>query len=246
MSFYKKIRNIAFLAEPAKAHKLALSALKLGIYPPSQYDSKLLEQEIFDIKFKNPIGLAAGFDKNGEVPNEILESGFGFTEIGTVTPQRQIGNKQPRVFRLEADLAIINRLGFHNDGMETVYSRFRKIKKKGTIGINIGANWDSKDKINYYVKGIHKFYEIADYLTINISSPNTPGLRDLQTGNNINELLKSISHSKKEKINTPIFIKLATQLNKQELTDVVTKTIENNINGMKLTKKSTKRQKQKK
>ena len=241
MSFYKKIRNIAFLAEPEKAHKLALSALKLGIYPPSQYDSKLLEQEIFDIKFKNPIGLAAGFDKNGEVPNEILESGFGFTEIGTVTPKRQIGNKQPRVFRLEEDLAIINRLGFNNDGMETVYSRLSKIKKKGTIGINIGANRDSKDKINDYVKGIHKFYEIADYLTINISSPNTPGLRDLQTGNNINELLKSISYSKKEKINTPIFIKLAPQLTKKELTYVVNKSIENNIDGLILTNTTTER-----
>ena len=198
MNFYKKIRNIAFLAEPEKAHKLALSALKIGIYPPSQYDSKLLEQEIFGMKFKNPIGLAAGFDKNGEVPNEILESGFGFTEIGTVTPKRQIGNKQPRVFRLEEDLAIINRLGFNNDGMETVYTRLSKIKKKGIIGINIGANRDSKDKINDYVKGIHKFYEIADYLTINISSPNTSRLRELHSDNFLNKFLHEIKKTHTE------------------------------------------------
>jgi|TARA_B110000444_G_scaffold261370_1_gene312980 dihydroorotate dehydrogenase len=241
MNFYKKIRNIAFLTEPEKAHKLAISALKLGIHPPSEYDSKLLQQEILDIKFKNPIGLAAGFDKNGEVPNQILQSGFGFTEVGTVTPKKQIGNKQPRVFRLEEDLAIINRLGFNNDGMDDVYSRLSRIQKKGIVGINIGANKDSKDKINDYLIGIQKFYKIADYLTINISSPNTPGLRDLQTGDNINELLQSIGAIKKESVKTPIVIKLAPELSKKELENIINKSIENNIDGLILTNTTTKK-----
>ena len=135
MSYYKKFRKLAFLIEPEKAHQLAISSIKLGIRQPPIEDSKNFSQTIFNREFKNPIGLAAGFDKNGEVPNEILSSGFGFTEVGTITPKPQKGNPKPRVFRLEEDNAIINRLGFNNDGMDVIFKRLNilqteKVKKQ--------------------------------------------------------------------------------------------------------------------
>jgi len=232
MSYYKKFRKLAFLIEPEKAHQLAISSIKLGIRQPPIEDSKNFSQTIFNREFKNPIGLAAGFDKNGEVPNEILSSGFGFTEVGTITPKPQKGNPKPRVFRLEEDNAIINRLGFNNDGMEIIFRRLNILQKKGIIGINIGANRDSQDKINDYVLGINKFAKIADYLTINISSPNTVGLRDLQKGENFNLLLKTISEMKKNGLNTPILIKLATELSKNDLKKIVSSCIEHSIDGL--------------
>jgi len=232
MSYYKKFRKLAFLIEPEKAHQLAISSIKLGIRQPPIEDSKNFSQTIFNREFKNPIGLAAGFDKNGEVPNEILSSGFGFTEVGTITPKPQKGNPKPRVFRLEEDNAIINRLGFNNDGMEIIFKRLNILQKKGIIGINIGANRDSQDKINDYVLGINKFAKIADYLTINISSPNTVGLRDLQKGENFNLLLKTISEMKKNGLNTPILIKLAPELSKNDLKKIVSGCIEHSIDGL--------------
>ena len=232
MSYYKKFRKLAFLIEPEKAHQLAISSIKLGIRQPPIEDSKNFSQTIFNREFKNPIGLAAGFDKNGEVPNEILSSGFGFTEVGTITPKPQKGNPKPRVFRLEEDNAIINRLGFNNDGMEIIFRRLNILQKKGIIGINIGANRDSQDKINDYVLGINKFAKIADYLTINISSPNTVGLRDLQKGENFNLLLKTISEMKKNGLNTPILIKLAPELSKNDLKKIVSSCIEHSIDGL--------------
>ena len=232
MSYYKKFRKLAFLIEPEKAHQLAISSIKLGMKQPPIEDSETFSQTIFNREFKNPIGLAAGFDKNGEVPNEILSSGFGFTEVGTVTPKPQEGNPKPRVFRLEEDNAVINRLGFNNDGMDIIYRRLNNLQKKGIIGINVGANKDSKDKINDYVIGIDKFAKIADYLTINISSPNTVGLRDLQKGENFNLLLKTISEMKKNGLNTPILIKLAPELSNDDLKKIVSGSIAHNIDGL--------------
>lgn len=232
MSYYKKFRKLAFLIEPEKAHQLAISSIKLGMKQPPIEDSETFSQTIFNKEFKNPIGLAAGFDKNCEVPNEILSSGFGFTEVGTVTPKPQEGNPKPRVFRLEEDNAVINRLGFNNDGMDIIYRRLNNLQKKGIIGINVGANKDSKDKINDYVIGIDKFAKIADYLTINISSPNTLGLRDLQKGENFNLLLKTISEMKKNGLNTPILIKLAPELSNDDLKKIVSGSIAHNIDGL--------------
>ena len=232
MSYYKKFRKLAFLIEPERAHQLAISSIKLGMKQPPIEDSATFSQTIFNRKFKNPIGLAAGFDKNGEVSNEILSSGFGFTEVGTVTPKPQKGNPKPRVFRLEEDNAVINRLGFNNDGMDVVYRRLDNLQKKGIIGINVGANKDSRDKINDYVICIDKFAKIADYLTINISSPNTLGLRDLQKGENFNLLLKTISEMKKNGLNTPILIKLAPELSNDDLKKIVSGSIAHNIDGL--------------
>ncbi len=232
MSYYKKFRKLAFLIEPEKAHQLAISSIKLGMKQPPIEDSETFSQTIFNREFKNPVGLAAGFDKNCEVPNQILSSGFGFTEVGTVTPKPQEGNPKPRVFRLEEDNAVINRLGFNNDGMDVIYRRLNNLQKKGIIGINIGANKDSKDKINDYVIGINKFAKIADYLTINISSPNTAGLRDLQRGENFNLLLKTISEIKKNGLNTPILIKLAPELSNDDLKKIVSGSLAHNIDGL--------------
>ena len=232
MSFYKKIRNIAFLIEPEKAHSLAISALKTGLHVPSDNNSELLKQTVFGLKFNNPIGLAAGFDKNAEVPNEIISAGFGFTEVGTVTPLGQPGNEPPRVFRLPEDDALINRLGFNNDGMEIIYDRLSKTSKKGVIGINIGANKDTKDKLSDYQTGIKKFSAIADYITINISSPNTPGLRDLQSGQHFQELIELIKVNKKNGLKTPILIKLAPDLTKKELESIIELSIDSKIDGL--------------
>ena len=232
MSFYKKIRNIAFLIEPEKAHKLAITALKTGLHVPSNNNSELLKQEVFGLTFNNPIGLAAGFDKKAEVPNEIISSGFGFTEVGTVTTLGQTGNEHTRVFRLPEDDALINRLGFNNDGMEIIYDRLSKTTKKGIVGINIGANKDTEDKLSDYQIGIKKFSAIADYITINISSPNTPGLRDLQSGQNFQELIKYIKAHKKDGPKTPILIKLAPDLTKKELEMIVSHSIDGNIDGL--------------
>tara|TARA_Y100000590_G_scaffold364139_1_gene422288 strand:- start:42828 stop:43874 length:1047 start_codon:yes stop_codon:yes gene_type:complete len=241
MNFYNKIKKLIFLTEPETAHQLAISSLKLGAHTLSQYDNEILQQNVLNLNFKNPIGLAAGFDKNAEVPNEILKSGFGFVEVGTVTPYKQYGNKRPRVFRLESDNAIINRLGFNNDGMKEVHNRLSNIKKIGIIGVNIGANKDSKDRINDYVIGIKKFYDVADYLTINISSPNTPGLRDLQTGENISELLSVIKETRKGLSNIPFLIKISPDLNIKELEKIIKNAIEFNIDGLILTNTTIKR-----
>tara|TARA_Y200000002_G_scaffold382435_1_gene399476 strand:+ start:6779 stop:7825 length:1047 start_codon:yes stop_codon:yes gene_type:complete len=235
MNLYKKIRNVAFLIEPEKAHKLAISALKSGLHIPSDNNSKLLKQKVFGLTFNNPIGLAAGFDKNAEVPNEIISSGFGFTEVGTVTPIGQPGNKMPRVFRLPEDDALINRLGFNNDGMEIVFDRLSKITKKGIIGVNIGANKSAIDKLSDYQMGIKKFSKIADYITINISSPNTPGLRDLQSGQNFQELIKLIKVFKNDGLKTPVLIKLAPDLTRKQLELIIDYSMDGKIDGLILT-----------
>ena len=235
MNLYKKIRNVAFLIEPEKAHKLAISALKTGLYIPSDNNSKLLKQKVFGLTFNNPIGIAAGFDKNAEVPNEIISSGFGFSEVGTVTPIGQPGNKMPRVFRLPEDDALINRLGFNNDGMEIVFDRLSKITKKGIIGVNIGANKSAIDKLSDYHVGIKKFSKIADYITINISSPNTPGLRDLQSGQYFQELIKLIKIFKNDGLKTPVLIKLAPDLTKKQLELIIDYSLDGGIDGLILT-----------
>jgi dihydroorotate dehydrogenase len=166
---------------PEQAHDLAVKSLELGLYPRAALpDDPRLAQSLFGLDFPNPIGMAAGFDKDGRVPRQLLAMGFGFVEIGTLTPRPQAGNPAPRLFRSAQDRAIINRLGFNNEGQVAALARL-KTRPEGVVGINIGAGRDSKDRIADYVEGVERMGAVASYLTVNISSPNTPGLRDLHS-----------------------------------------------------------------
>jgi dihydroorotate dehydrogenase len=170
------LKPFIFNLDPETAHDLAIKSLKFNFLPSKLFnveDEKMLSLKLFGKFFPNPIGLAAGFDKSAEVYNPLFKLGFGFVEIGTVTPLKQLGNSKPRIFRLEDDQALINRLGFNNDGIEIIKKRIQSEKKKGVLGINIGPNKDSIDQKNDFCLGLKNFFDLADYITINISSPNT-------------------------------------------------------------------------
>ncbi|WP_343358080.1 quinone-dependent dihydroorotate dehydrogenase [Bartonella schoenbuchensis] len=226
MSFFHCIgRSVLFMLDPERAHRLAIAGLKTGLSGCQKIFDERLCVTVAGLKFKNFVGLAAGFDKNAEVIDAVLDLGFGFTEIGTVTPKPQMGNPKPRIFRLVEDEAIINRMGFNNDGHQAVYKRICMRKQAGIVGINIGANKDTVNKIDDYIAGITCFYDVADYFTINVSSPNTPGLRDLQTRSNLSLLMKAVSQARNEKkkkhgVSVPIFLKIAPDLTEQELDDI--------------------------
>lgn len=226
VSFFHCIgRSVLFMLDPERAHRLAIAGLKTGLSGYQKIFDERLCVTVAGLKFKNFVGLAAGFDKNAEVIDAVLGLGFGFTEIGTVTPKPQMGNPKPRLFRLVEDEAIINRMGFNNDGHQAVYKRVCVRKQGGIIGINIGANKDTVNKIDDYITGIICFYDVADYFTINISSPNTPGLRDLQARSNLSLLMKAVSQARNEKkekhgVSVPIFLKIAPDLTEQELDDI--------------------------
>ena len=216
---FSKIRSLIFKFEPELAHDLAIKALKYNFIPPKKISyNKLIETKIFSKTIPNPIGLAAGFDKDAEVYNRIFDLGFGFAEIGTVTPLKQYGNEKPRVFRLEEDKALINRLGFNNSGSENVLSRIAKNTPKGLLGINIGPNKDSKDRLKDYLICFKKFHNFADYITINISSPNTENLRSLHNENELRELLKSINEEKKLlNSKVPLVVKISPDIHEKEV-----------------------------
>ena len=216
---FGKIRPIIFKFDPETAHNLAIQALKFNLMPRNQKQNfKHIETEIFNKKIPNPIGLAAGFDKDAEVYNSIFRLGFGFVEVGTITPLKQSGNPKPRVFRLEEDEALINRLGFNNSGADLIQSRIRLNPPKGLFGINIGPNKDTKDRINDYLIGLRKFYELADYLTINISSPNTENLRSFHNESELNDLLQAIEQEKTSlKTSIPTVLKISPDINDQEI-----------------------------
>ncbi len=209
--------------DPERAHRLAIRALAGGVYPRvSGPDDPRLGQEIFGLRFSNPVGLAAGFDKNAEAWRGLLGFGFGFVEIGTVTPLPQPGNPSPRMFRLEQDRAVINRLGFNNDGHAAALERFAG-KRDGVLGVNLGANKDSADRIADYVLGVKCFAGVADYLTINISSPNTPGLRDLQAPASLASLLAAVTQTRvaSAKPGVPVLVKLAPDIADEDLAPIV-------------------------
>ena len=216
---FRKIRPFIFKFDPETAHNLAIQALKFNLMPRNQKQNfKHIETEIFNKKIPNPIGLAAGFDKDAEVYNSIFRLGFGFVEVGTITPLKQSGNPKPRVFRLEEDEALINRLGFNNSGADLIQSRIRLNPPKGLFGINIGPNKDTKDRINDYLIGLRKFYELADYLTINISSPNTENLRSFHNESELNDLLQAIEQEKASlKTSIPTVLKISPDINDQEI-----------------------------
>src|SRR6202046_5721226 len=212
---------------PAEAaHRGALNGLKIA--PPAQAlpSDPRLSVEVLGLRFPNPLGLAAGFDKNAEVPGAMLRLGFGFVEVGTLTPRPQVGNARPRLFRLHEDAAVINRFGFNNQGFERARARLMRRSPGsaiGVIGVNIGANRDAVDRIEDYVLGVKTFAALADYLTINISSPNTPGLRDLQRREALDDLIVRVVAARDEiEPRRPLMLKSAPDLDARGLEDTVT------------------------
>ncbi len=218
---FSKLRPLIFKVDPEKAHTLAIKSLKFNLIPNVFDENKndpIFQTKIFDKELDNPIGMAAGFDKNAEVYNSLFKLGFGFVEVGTITPLKQYGNPKPRVFRLIEDESLINRLGFNNHGAEIVKDRIKRNNKMGLLGINIGPNKDSKDRLNDYLIGLKTFYDDADYITINISSPNTENLRTFHEGNKLQDLLKSIMTEKKNlKSNIPIAVKISPDIDENQV-----------------------------
>ena len=228
------LRSLARLAQPflqavdpERAHDLAIEALRLGLHPRQRTpDDPRLAVDLWDLRFPNPLGMAAGFDKNGAVPDALLAMGLGFAEAGTVTPRPQAGNPKPRVFRLADDRAVINRLGFNNAGHAAMRERMLARRgRPGIVGINVGANKDSEDRAADYVAGIHAFADLASYFTVNISSPNTPGLRDLQQAAALDDLLARVLEARDEETGkagrtVPVALKIAPDLDEQAMDDI--------------------------
>jgi len=216
------LRPLIFKFSPEVAHSLAIKALKLNNIPYSKpKDNHILETTFCEKKLSSPIGVAAGFDKNAEVYNPLFNLGFGFVEVGTITPKPQFGNPKPRVFRLEEDEALINRLGFNNSGSEQISQTIKENNKKGFLGINIGPNKDSKDRVEDYLICFRKFYNLADYITINISSPNTENLRDFHNQDELNSLIDKLKNEKKKlNSNIPLAIKVSPDLNNDQINEV--------------------------
>ena len=213
---FSKLRSLIFKFDPEIAHNLAIKSLKFNfvsnIFDENKNDP-MFQTNLFGKKIDNPIGLAAGFDKNAEVYNPLFRLGFGFVEVGTVTPTKQYGNPKPRVFRLKEDEALINRLGFNSFGANNVNSTIRSNPPNGLLGINIGPNKDTKDKLNDYLICLKRFHDIADYITVNISSPNTENLRDFHDQNKFEKLISTIEQEiKKLKSNTPIVVKISPDI----------------------------------
>lgn len=236
-SLYQFAKPLLRRMDPEQAHTLTIEALKkFGPKEIPQEDARLAVS-VSGLNFPNPIGLAAGFDKNADVPDAMLGFGFGFVEVGTVTPLPQKGNNKPRLFRLPSDQAVINRFGFNNDGHEAMLKRLHaREKKPGIVGVNVGANKDSTDRVSDYVKGIRTFSKIASYFTVNISSPNTPGLRTMQNRDVLDDLLAWTIHERDETnrdgFRRPLFLKIAPDLSLQELDDVVDVARKRGIDGL--------------
>jgi dihydroorotate dehydrogenase len=218
--------------EPETAHRAAIAALKLAPSQPPSCDPRL-KAEAFGLSFANPLGMAAGFDKNAEVPSGLLGAGFGFVEVGTLTPRAQPGNPRPRLFRLAADNALVNRLGFNNEGYDRAHARLIRREQKGIVGVNVGANKDATDRVADYVLGVKTFADVASYFTINISSPNTPGLRDLQQRGAFDELVaRTIEARDACPIRRPLLVKIAPDVDLATLDDIVAIGRARGIDGM--------------
>ena len=241
--FYSALRKVFFQFDAETIHEFTINNLKKTggtplnfIYKQSVEDKPV---EVMGIQFPNPVGLAAGLDKNGECINAFHDMGFGFVEVGTVTPRPQPGNDKPRIFRIESANAIINRMGFNNKGVDYLVEQVRKANFKGVLGINIGKNKDTPDENakDDYIHCMRKVYDFATYITVNISSPNTPGLRSLQYGEALNELLSALKAeqgSLAEQYNkyVPIAVKIAPDLNEEEVQSIAQSLIDNNIDGV--------------
>ncbi len=233
-SLLKLGQPLLFALDPERAHHVSIAALKSGVPLAScpKADPKLAV-DMAGLRFPNPLGMAAGYDKNGEVPDALLRLGFGFAEIGTVTPLPQQGNPKPRIFRLVSDRAVINRLGFNNEGHAALAARLAKRQGDGVVGVNIGANKDSADRIGDYEAGVRAFAKTASYLTVNISSPNTPGLRALQSREALAELLARVLAARAETgATTPIFLKIAPDLVDADLDDIAAELLAQKLDGL--------------
>ena len=219
---FDKLRPLIFKFSPEVAHSLAIKALKLNAIPKKKIENQsILKTKIFNKTLENPIGVAAGFDKNAEVYNSLFNLGFGFVEVGTITPEPQYGNPKPRVFRLEEDEALINRLGFNNSGSNEIYNKIEKNKSNGFLGINIGPNKTSVNRVEDYIKCLNKFYNVADYITINISSPNTENLRNFHKEEEMNNLLSKIKEEKEKlKPDLPIAVKISPDIENKSIEDI--------------------------
>ena len=242
--------NLLRLLPPETAHNITIKLLKtkINFKKNKKEEFNALEQTILGIDFPNPLGLAAGFDKNAEVIMPMLSYGFGFVEVGTITPNPQKGNQKPRIFRLSEDEGVINHLGFNNDGskkvLENLKSYYKDNKNRGVVGINLGKNRLTKNDIDDYLYGIEKLGIYGKYITINISSPNTPGLRDLQLRGRIEILVKKIHDKQNENkylSNKPIFIKISPDLDDEQLRDIALMSLANNVNGLIISNSTIKR-----
>ncbi|WOF72861.1 quinone-dependent dihydroorotate dehydrogenase [Parvibaculaceae bacterium PLY_AMNH_Bact1] len=219
------------LMDPEQAHQATLLALKTGFGPCGKRDPEALGIDLLGMHFPNPLGIAAGFDKNGEVPDAMLKLGFGFAEVGTTTPRPQPGNPKPRIFRLQQERAVINRLGFNNEGHGAMEARLKKrVGNGGIVGVNLGANKDTQDKAADYVLGIKRFEALASYFTVNVSSPNTPGLRGLQSRAELEDLLGRVLEARVGK--TPVLLKIAPDLVYEEREDIAAVVLESGVDGL--------------
>jgi dihydroorotate dehydrogenase len=230
-------RPLLRLLDPEDAHRLAIRALKFPPYVKLVADGPRLAVRAFGLNFPNPVGMAAGFDKHAEVPDALLKLGFGFVEVGTVTPLPQIGNPRPRVFRLNRDEGVINRLGFNSEGADAVLRRLAaRANAGGIVGVNIGANRASADRVADYVRSIETFAPVVSYFSVNISSPNTPGLRELQQAKVFDDLLARVMEARarmsRQAGTTPVLIKIAPDLTLSELDDVVGAARRHRVDGM--------------
>ena len=233
---FSNLRSLIFKLDPETAHSLAIKSLKFNFIQnilDQDKDNSLLETKLFNKDLKNPIGMAAGFDKNAEVYNSSFRLGFGFVEVGTVTPLKQYGNPKPRVFRLVEDEALINRLGFNNFGSRNVLDRIKYNQPSGLLGVNIGPNKETKDRLFDYVECFKAFHKVADYITINISSPNTEDLRSFHDKKKLDELLQTINNEKKTLITkTPIAVKVSPDINDQDISKICEVLVNNNIEAV--------------
>ncbi|HTG64178.1 MAG TPA: quinone-dependent dihydroorotate dehydrogenase [Sphingomicrobium sp.] len=231
MAIYPLIRPLLFRLDAERAHRLAISALKLRPSGSPSFPGSLTTS-VAGIGFPSPVGLAAGFDKDAEIADAALGLGFGFVEIGTLTPLPQAGNPKPRLFRLREDRAVINRMGFNNRGQADALQRLaRRDRSRGIVGVNIGANKDSADRIADYVQGVRTMSPVADYLTINISSPNTPGLRQLQDEGALRALLSAVQETRIVG-GPPVFLKVAPDLGTSEPDQIVRVAVQHQVDAI--------------
>ena len=233
---FSNLRSLIFKLDPETAHNLAIKSLKFNFVPnvlDLDKNNPLFKTKLFNKDLENPIGMAAGFDKNAEVYNSLFKLGFGFVEVGTITPLKQYGNPKPRVFRLVEDEALINRLGFNNLGSKNVVDRIKSNKQTGLLGINIGPNKDTENRFEDYLHCFKTFQDVADYITINISSPNTEDLRSFHDQKKLNQLLESIDKEKKSlESKIPIVVKISPDIDDQEIKKITEVLLSNNIDAI--------------
>ncbi len=235
--FYGLIGPLIRLVDPETAHGLALKTLRCGLVPYQHITpDPILATRLWGMEFPNPVGLAAGFDKDADVPDAMLKQGFGFVEVGSITPRRQSGNPKPRLFRLSKDGAVINRMGFNNKGMEEARERLAaRADHGGIVGVNLGKNKDTEDAVSDYILGINALAPYASYVVINVSSPNTPGLRALQGREPLEHLLRGVRSALDAAVpeNTPpLLLKIAPDLTNEDKADIADVVIAEGVNGL--------------